>query len=76
MAQLSPYSETSFEHRAPDGFPVSCPTLDLCATWDAGSKNVFVHRPPEQIVSKIHQLAPPGGKVPEAQAVTWKADGE
>lgn len=76
MAQtLTPYSETEFDHRASDGYPVSCPTLDLCATWDAAGKNIYIHRPPSQIVSKIHQLGQPGGKAPEALAVTWNAHG-
>ena len=74
--QLSLFSETEFEHRAPDALPTSCPTLDLTATWESGGRNVFIYRPPDQIVSKIHQLPRPGGKVPEALAVTWKADGE
>ena len=74
--QLSLLSEIEFEHRAPDGLPTSCPTLDLAATWESGGRNVFVYRPPDQTVSKIHQLPPPGGKAPEAVAVTWKADGE
>lgn len=76
MAQLSLLSETEFEHRVPDGLPVGCPTLDLSATWESGGKNVFIHRPPGQTVSKIHQLPPPGGRAPEAVAVTWKADGK
>ena len=73
--QLSLLSETEFEHRAPEGFPVVCPTLDLSATREDGGKNVFVYRPPGQAVSKIHQSPPPGGRAPDALAVTWKADG-
>jgi hypothetical protein len=74
--QLSPHSETEYEHRAASGFPVSCPTLDLSVTWDAGGKNLLIYRPPGQVVSKIHQVAAPGSKAPEALAVTWKPDGE
>ncbi|KAH7144052.1 anaphase-promoting complex, cyclosome, subunit 4-domain-containing protein [Dactylonectria macrodidyma] len=74
--QLALFSETEYEERAPNGFPVSCPTLDLSATWDGGSRNLFICRPPKQVVSKIHQVAGPGSKAPEAQAVTWKPDGQ
>jgi anaphase-promoting complex subunit 4 len=49
--------------------------LDLSATWDAVGKNLLIYRPPGQVVSKIHQVAPPGSKAPEALAVTWKPDG-
>ena len=76
MAQtLALHSESEFDHRAPEGYPVSCPTLDLCATCDAVGKNIYIHRPPSQVVSKIHQLGPPGTKAPEALAVTWNAHG-
>lgn len=73
--QLSLSSETELENRASTGFPVTCPTLDLAATWDSVTKNVLLYRPPSQVVSKIHQLGPPGTKGPEALAITWKADG-
>jgi anaphase-promoting complex subunit 4 len=74
-ASLSLLSETEFETRAPNGFPVSCPTLQLSTTWEASGKNLLIYRPPNQVVSKIHQVGPPGTKVPDAVAVTWKADG-
>lgn len=74
--ELPLFSETEFEHRAPDNFPVSCPTLDLTVTWEAAARDVLIYRPPGQAVSKIHQLGPPGSKALEALAVTWKPDGE
>lgn len=55
---------------------MSCPTLDLSVTWDSDDRNLLIYRPPDQTVSKIHQVAPPGHKAPEVQAVTWKPDGE
>lgn len=75
VKQLSLFSDTEFESRAPRGFPVGCPTLDVATTWDGGSKNLFIYRPPGQVVSKIHQVSAPGEAVPEAVAVTWKPDG-
>ncbi|KPM46299.1 hypothetical protein AK830_g353 [Neonectria ditissima] len=74
--QLALFSETEYEDKAPNGYPVSCPTLDLSTTWDSAGKNLFVCRPPRQVVSKIHQVGAPGQKAPEAQAVTWKPDGQ
>ncbi|KAK7433094.1 hypothetical protein QQZ08_000023 [Neonectria magnoliae] len=74
--QLSLFSETEYEDKAPNGYPVSCPTLDLSATWDGAGRNLFICRPPKQVVSKIHQVGAPGQKAPEAQAVTWKPDGQ
>ncbi|QPC78782.1 hypothetical protein HYE68_009534 [Fusarium pseudograminearum] len=74
--QLSLFSVTELQDRAPDGYPVSCPTLDLSATWDAADRNLLVYRPPGQVVSKIHQVGPPGQKAPDAQAVTWRSDGQ
>lgn len=74
--QLVPFSEVEYECKATDGYPSSCPTLDLSATWDSDSKNLLIYRVHGQVVSKIHQVVPPGGKVPEALAVTWKPDGE
>lgn len=74
--QLALFSETEYDERAPNGYPVSCPTLDLSATWDSTGRNLFIYRPPRQAVSKIHQVGAPGQKAPEAQAVTWKPDGE
>ncbi|KAF7546481.1 hypothetical protein G7Z17_g8410 [Cylindrodendrum hubeiense] len=74
--QLALFSETEYEERAPNGYPVSCPTLDLSATWDSAARNLFIYRPPRQAVSKIHQVSAPGQKAPEAQAVTWKPDGQ
>lgn len=72
---LSPFSQIEYEQRAHDGYPVSCPTLDLSATWDSEGKNVLIYRSPNQVVSKIHQTSAPGEKAPEALAVTWKPDG-
>ncbi|KAM4055338.1 anaphase-promoting complex, cyclosome, subunit 4 domain-containing protein [Hirsutella rhossiliensis] len=74
--QLSLFSDNEFESRAPHGFPVGCPTLDVATTWDSGSKNLFIYRPPGQVVSKIHQISAPGEAAPEAVAVTWKPDGQ
>ncbi|KAG5934110.1 hypothetical protein E4U53_000760, partial [Claviceps sorghi] len=69
------YSETVFESEAPSNFPLSCPSLDLSTTWDAAGRNLFIYRPPTQVVSKIHQVPASGSKAPEAVAVTWKPDG-
>ncbi|KAG8668845.1 hypothetical protein FPOAC2_08149 [Fusarium poae] len=74
--QLSLFSVTELQDRAPDGYPVSCPTLDLSATWDVADRNLLVYRPPGQVVSKIHQVGAPGQKAPDAQAVTWRSDGQ
>lgn len=74
--QLAPFSATEYQDRAPDGYPVSCPTLDLSATWDPVDENILVYRPPGQVVSKIHQAGAPGQKAPDAQAVTWRSDGQ
>lgn len=74
-SQLSLFSETEYEHRAPHGYPQTCPTLDLSATWDSEGRNVLVYRSPSQVVSKIHQVGPPGRKAPEAVTITWKPDG-
>ncbi|KAG6225897.1 hypothetical protein E4U34_007493 [Claviceps purpurea] len=75
--QLVLYSETVFESKAPDNFPLSCPSLDLSTTWDAVGRKLLIYRPPEQIVSKIHQVgAGPGPRAPEVVTVTWKPDGQ
>ncbi|KID89182.1 WD40/YVTN repeat-like-containing domain protein [Metarhizium guizhouense ARSEF 977] len=74
--QLSLYSETELESKAPVGFPSSCPTLDLSTTWDAADKNLFIYRPPCQAVSKIHQAGAPGTQSSEVVTVTWKPDGQ
>jgi anaphase-promoting complex subunit 4 len=74
--RLSLFSETELEHRAIEGFPISCPTLDLSASWDSASKNLLVYRPLSQAVSKIHQVGLPGAKAPEVLTATWKADGK
>ncbi|KFG80853.1 putative anaphase-promoting complex component Cut20/Apc4 [Metarhizium anisopliae] len=74
--QLSLYSETDLESKAPVGFPSSCPTLDLSTTWDAADKNLFIYRPPCQAVSKIHQAGAPGTQLSEVVTVTWKPDGQ
>lgn len=73
--QLALFSVTEFQDRAPDGYPVSCPTLDLSAIWDAADRNLLVYRPSGQVVSKIHQIGTPGQKAPDVQAVTWRSDG-
>lgn len=75
-ASLSLISETELEFKASPNFPVGCPTLDLCAAWDASDKNLFIYRPQGQVVSKIHQSGKPGSKAPDALTVTWKPDGE
>lgn len=73
--QLVLFSATEYQDRVSDGYPVSCPTLDLSVTWDKTDKNILVYRPPGQVVSKIHQVGAPGEKAPDAQAVTWRSDG-
>ncbi|KAJ6782555.1 hypothetical protein PWT90_01383 [Aphanocladium album] len=75
-ASLRLLSEAEFEFKAPAGFPVSCATLDLSTSWDGADKNLLIYRPPNQAVTKIHQLGPPGSKAPDALAVTWKPDGQ
>ncbi|RDA85012.1 hypothetical protein CP532_2051 [Ophiocordyceps camponoti-leonardi (nom. inval.)] len=74
--QLVLMSETELNSRAPRGFPVGCPTLDVAASWDSNSKNLFVYRPPGQVISKMHQLGVHGEAAPEAVAVTWSPDGQ
>ncbi|KAL6861973.1 anaphase-promoting complex, cyclosome, subunit 4 domain-containing protein [Trichoderma novae-zelandiae] len=76
--ELELLSETELQSKTPAGrrFPVGCPTLDLAATWDQDDKNLLVYRPPNQIVSKIHQAAAPGEAAPEVCAVTWRPDGQ
>ncbi|KJZ76009.1 hypothetical protein HIM_04465 [Hirsutella minnesotensis 3608] len=76
LKQLSLLSENKLKSRAPDGFPVSCPTLDIAATWDSSNRDLLICRPRGEIVSKIHQLGAPGTTAPEAVAVTWKPDGQ
>lgn len=73
--ELSLFSQIEFNFKAPIGFPLSCPTLDLATTWDGGGKDLLIYRPPAQVVSKIHQVGASGTKAPEAVAVTWKPDG-
>lgn len=73
--RLSLFSDSELGSRAPPGFPVGCPTLDVMTTWDSGSKSLFIYRPPGQVVSKIHQVTAPGEAAPETVAVTWKPDG-
>ncbi|OAA44847.1 Quinoprotein amine dehydrogenase, beta chain-like protein [Metarhizium rileyi] len=73
--RLSLFSETEFVSKAPISFPLSCPTLDLSATWDADGRSLFIYRPPCQAVSKIHQVGPPGTQAPEVVTATWKPDG-
>ncbi|KAM0190912.1 hypothetical protein ACHAPI_009136 [Fusarium lateritium] len=74
--QLVLFSATEYQDRVSDGYPVSCPTLDLSVTWDKTDKNILVYRPPGQVVSKIHQVGAPGEKAPDAQTVTWRSDGQ
>ena len=76
MAELILYSQTEIEYRVPEGLPVGCPTLDLCASREPAPNHIRVHRPPHQIVSKIKQLGSPGVKALEALTLTWKADGK
>ncbi|RFU75006.1 anaphase-promoting complex component cut20 apc4 [Trichoderma arundinaceum] len=76
MAQttgLELLGETELEAKTPAGgrFPVGCPTLDLAATWDQEDRNLLVYRPPNQIVSKIHQAASPGERAPEFLSLGW-----
>lgn len=75
--ELELLGETELQGKTTAGgrFPVGCPTLDLAATWDQEDRNLLVYRPPDQIVSKIHQAASPGEKAPEVRAVTWRPDG-
>jgi hypothetical protein len=68
-------SETKFDHRVSEGFPATCPTVDLSATWDSAANDLLIYRPVSQIVSKIHQATRRGEDAPEPQAVTWKPDG-
>ncbi|RDA93360.1 hypothetical protein CP533_0315 [Ophiocordyceps camponoti-saundersi (nom. inval.)] len=74
--QLVLLSETELDCRAPRGFPVGCPTLDVASTWDSNSKSLLVYRPPGQVISKMHQLGVHGEAAPEAVAVTWSPDGQ
>ncbi|PHH72967.1 hypothetical protein CDD80_4128 [Ophiocordyceps camponoti-rufipedis] len=75
--QLVLFSETELDSRAPRGFPVGCPTLDVALTWDSGSSSLVVYRPPGQVISKVHQLAGAQGEAaPEAVAATWSPDGQ
>lgn len=69
------HSEVVLGHKAPTGFPVTCPTIDLAATWDGASKDLSIVRPPGQTVSKIHQFEGPGTNGSEALALRWKPDG-
>lgn len=76
--ELELLGETELQTKTPAGrrFPVGCPTLDLAATWDQDDRNLLVYRRPDQIVSKIHQVAAPGEAAPEVRAVTWRPDGK
>ncbi|KAF4591574.1 anaphase-promoting complex component Cut20/Apc4 [Ophiocordyceps camponoti-floridani] len=75
--QLVLISETELDSRAPRGFPVGCPTLDVALTWDSGSSSLVVYRPPGQVISKVHQLAGAQGEAaPEAVTATWSPDGQ
>jgi hypothetical protein len=76
MAELLLYSQTEFDYRIAEGLPVGCPTLDLCASRETSGKHVYIHRPPQQIVSKISELSSPGIQAPEALTLAWKADGK
>ncbi|KYK55848.1 hypothetical protein DCS_07813 [Drechmeria coniospora] len=75
VKQLTLLSETEFDSKAPNGFPASCPKLDLATVWDTGGRNLLIYRPPNQVISKIHHVGAPGKPAPEAVAVTWKPDG-
>lgn len=76
--ELELLGETELQSKTPPGgrFPIGCPTLDLAVTWDQEDRNLLVYRPPDQIVSKIHQVASAGEKTPEVCAVTWTPDGK
>ncbi|KAH6603942.1 anaphase-promoting complex component cut20 apc4 [Trichoderma cornu-damae] len=78
VTELELLGETELQTKTPAGgrFPVGCPTLDLAATWDQDDRNLLVYRPPNQIVSRIHQAASPGEIAPEVRAVTWRPDGQ
>ncbi|ODA81562.1 hypothetical protein RJ55_00062 [Drechmeria coniospora] len=76
VKQLTLLSETEFDSKAPNGFPASCPKLDLATVWDTGGRNLLIYRPPNQVISKIHHVGAPGKPAPEAVAVTWKPDGK
>ena len=72
-ATLTPFSETRFERPAPQGLPVSSPTVNLSATWDDGTGAVLVCRAGDEVVSRIQA----GGRKAGAgvTAVRWKPDG-
>ncbi|RCI13888.1 hypothetical protein L249_7962 [Ophiocordyceps polyrhachis-furcata BCC 54312] len=76
VKQLVLLSETELNSRAPRGFPVGCPTLDVASSWDSNSKSLFVYRPPGQVISKMHLLRAHGEAALEAVAVTWSPDGQ
>ena len=71
--QVSLLSKARYDHRAPTGLPTACPTLDLSATWDEPAQTLFIYRPPDQVVSRIHQNGRGGRATP--CAVAWKSDG-
>lgn len=73
--QLVPLSQLELQAKAPHGFPVSCPTLDLAASWDPEASLLVVCRPPGQVVSKIQQPAAAATAPPQVVAITWKPDG-
>ncbi len=75
-AVLELLSETRFDDRVPEGFPATCPSAELSATWDLSIKNLLIYRPLSQVVSKIHQSSKRRDDAPEPQAATWKSDGE
>ena len=73
---LSAFSETKYDHATQPGLPVSSPIVDLSVTWDSAAGNVFIYRPKNEVVSKIHQGAKGRrGEPSTVTAVKWKPDG-
>ena len=72
---LEVLNETRFSHRVPAGYPVTCPTLELTATWDATTSSLLIYRPSDQIVSRLHQNGRRGADPLQAEALSWRPDG-
>ncbi|KKA30088.1 hypothetical protein TD95_004569 [Thielaviopsis punctulata] len=71
--KLRLYSSTSYESPAPDGYPSSCPTLDISATLNSSCQNVIVFRPNGEQVGRIQQSARSSSVV---TATRWKPNGQ